>query len=116
MKRTRTALLAACASFIIPNRPALAARLTVSNEEAREIARDAYIYAYPMVLMQLTRQVACNVPKPIGLRAPINQLAHGREFPDASFTDVVRPNADTLYTALNYDVSKEPLIVSVPDS
>ena len=29
---------------------------------------------------------------------------------------VVRPNADTLYTALTYDVSKEPLVVSIPDS
>lgn len=116
MNRTKTALFAACASSIILSRPAIAARLTVSHEEAREIARDAYIYAYPLVLMQITRRVACNVPKPIGLRAPINQLAHGREFPDASFTDVVRPNADTLYTALSYDVSKEPLVVSVPDS
>jgi hypothetical protein len=29
---------------------------------------------------------------------------------------VVRPNADTLYTSLNYEVSTEPLIITVPDS
>ena len=37
-------------------------------------------------------------------------------FPDASFTDVVRPNADTLYSTLWYDVSRDPLLISVPDS
>ncbi len=88
----------------------------VSAEEAREIALETYIYAYPLVLMHVTRQVGTNVPESVGLRAPINQLAHAREFPDPSFTDVVCPNADTLYSALTYDVSKEPLVVSVPDS
>ena len=73
-------------------------------------------YAYPLMLMEVTRRVSTNVAAPIGLNAPVNQLAHAREFPDPSFTIVVRPNADTLYTALTYDVTKEPLVVSVPDS
>jgi hypothetical protein len=46
----------------------------------------------------------------------MNQIAHGRAFPDPSFTDVVRSNADTLYSAMYFDVSKEPMIFSVPDS
>jgi len=29
---------------------------------------------------------------------------------------VVRPNADTLYSALSFDVSQEPLVISIPDS
>ena len=37
-------------------------------------------------------------------------------FPDATFTDIVRPNADTLYSLLWFDVSQEPLLISVPDS
>lgn len=39
-----------------------------------------------------------------------------REFPNPSFTIVVRPNADTLYSVLTYDVTKEPLVISVPAS
>ncbi|RMH82353.1 DUF1254 domain-containing protein [Pseudomonas sp. AOB-7] len=92
------------------------AQQTLSREEAREIARDAYIYAYPLVLMQVTREVSTNVLEPKGLAAPINQLTHARSFPDHNFTVVVRPNADTLYTAVTYDVSKEPLIIEIPES
>jgi hypothetical protein len=89
---------------------------SVSAEEAREIAREAYIYAYPLVLMDVTRRVLTNVAKVAGLRGPMNQIAHGRAFPDPSFTDVVRLNADTLYSAMYFDVSKEPMVFSVPDS
>lgn len=92
------------------------ARQPVSAEEAHEIAREAYVYAYPIVLMQVTRDVGCNVAEPTGLRAPVNQFAHGRRFPDSTFTDVVRPNADTLYSVLSFDVSKEPIVVHIPDS
>lgn len=90
--------------------------MKLSIEEVYEIARDAYIYAYPLVLMQVTQNVGCNVAEPVGLRAPVNQIAHNREFPDVTYTDVVRPNADTLYSALSFNVSKEPLVVSIPDS
>ena len=112
----RTSLLAAACAGLMVWSPAASAERAVSAEEAREIAREAYIYAYPLVLMEVTRRVGTNVAEPTGLSAPINQLAHAREFPDPSFTIVVRPNADTLYTALTYDVYKEPLVVSVPDS
>ena len=37
-------------------------------------------------------------------------------FPNATFTDLVRPNADTLYSLIWFDVSEEPLLISVPDS
>lgn len=88
----------------------------LSTDEAREIAREAYVYAYPLVLMRVTRNVGTNVEHPNGLTAPINQLAHARAFPGPDFTIVVRPNADTLYTALQFDVTREPLVVEVPDS
>lgn len=108
-------LSAACAAMMLWA-PALSAQQTVSTEEAREIARDAFIYAYPLVLSEVTQQVGKNVTEPIGISAPINQFGHMREFPDPSFTIVVRPNADTLYSSLGYDVAKEPLVFSIPAS
>jgi hypothetical protein len=98
---------------------ARAAPAPVSADEAREIAVDAYLYAYPLVLMDVTRRVSTNVAAPdteLGFRAPMNQFAHMKRYPDASFTDVVRPNADTLYSSLWYDVTREPLVIHVPDS
>ena len=87
----------------------------LSTEDAREIARDTYVFAYPMVLMEVTRRVMTNVAEPSGISAPINQFAHVRAFPDPTMTAVVRPNADTLYSALQFDVSKEPLVIHVPE-
>ena len=49
-------------------------------------------------------------------RSPMNRFANVPEFPDPTFIDVVRPNADTLYSLMWFDVSKEPLLMSVPDS
>jgi hypothetical protein len=59
----------------------------VSDKEIPEIARDAYIYAYPLVLMQVSRQVSTNVMQPTGLLSPINQFAHGREWRSSRLLD-----------------------------
>jgi hypothetical protein len=82
----------------------------------RVTAEDAYIYGYPLVLMDVTRAKMTNVPHALGMGAPINQFASVKTFPDATFTDVVSPNADTLYTQAWLDLSKEPLVLSVPDT
>lgn len=89
---------------------------TLSRDQARETAVDAYVYAYPLVLMETSRGVMTNVAEPSQSHAPVNQWLNRRTFPDASFTDVVRPNADTLYSSLWFDVSREPVILTVPDS
>ena len=83
--------------------------------EAREIAIDAYVYAYPLVTMELTRRVSVNVEAPGGTKAPMGHFARLREYPNASFRTVTAPNADTLYTIAWLDVSAEPWIVSLPD-
>jgi hypothetical protein len=73
--------------------------------EIQEIAERAYIYAYPLVLLQATMAAL-----------PVNHLTHVSAFPDASFRLIVRPNADTLYTNAWFDVSKEPILLHVADS
>jgi len=83
--------------------------------EAREAAIDAYVYAYPLVTMELTRRVLTDTVAPEGTRAPMGQFARLREYPNASFRAVTAPNADTLYTTAWLDVSKEPWILSLPD-
>jgi len=82
---------------------------------AFETAKDAYIYAYPLITMELTRRVSTNVAEPAGIFAPMGQFAKLRQYPDASFNTVTAPNADTLYTVVWLDVSKEPWVISIPD-
>ncbi len=78
--------------------------------EALEIAVEAYVYAFPLVLSELTRR------NDLGTGVRMNVFNHVRAFPDATYTQIVRPNADTLYSILWWDVSKEPLAINVPDS
>ena len=85
------------------------------EQEAREIAVDAYIFGYPLVTMEMTRRVMTNVEAPAGSHAPMGQFVRMREYPTAAFTDVTAPNADTLYTTVWLDVSRQPWIVSQPD-
>src|ERR1700722_20422637 len=87
-----------------------------SPEELARIAQELYVYSYPLVLMDVTRRVTTNTERPQGVRAPMNAFAHLREFPDASFTEVVRPNADTLYSSLWLDVTSEPVVINSSDS
>src|SRR3546814_13817963 len=68
-----------------------------------------------MVLMEGTRRGSTNAGEG-RLHAPMNHFSHMKTYPDASFRDVVRPNADTLYSTLWFDVGKEPLILTLPDT
>jgi len=81
---------------------------------AFDVATEAYVYAYPMMLMEITRRVSTNVESPVGMFAPMNRFAHMRAFPDHTFREVIRPNVDTLYSIVWFDVSREPLVLSIP--
>jgi len=92
------------------------AQQAIDPKEAQQIAYDAAVYGFPPVIMDLTRQVFTAVPEPMENGAPVNQFGNKKEFPDATFTAVVRPNADTLYSAAWVDTACEPFILSVPDT
>jgi hypothetical protein len=86
-----------------------------ASADVNAIAVDAYIYAYPLVTVELTRRRLTNVAASEGTSAPMGQFARLRTYPDASYRDVTAPNADTLYTYAYLDLSKEPWVVSLPD-
>jgi hypothetical protein len=78
------------------------------------IATEAYTFGLPLILMDITRRQMIDASNPYG--APENTFRHRSEFPDASFRDVVRPNADTYYSTANLDLQEEPIILSLPDT
>jgi hypothetical protein len=88
----------------------------VSEQEAYDIAKDAYVYAYPLLLSNLTLRQQTNFAEPSGklAQAPLNQFSHAREFTPADWKVVVRPNVDTLYSPATLDLGPEPIVLSVP--
>lgn len=82
---------------------------------AEEDIINAYIYGFPLVLMDVTKDVLTDSATVTDTKVPINQFLSKKTFPDPSFTEVVSPNADTLYTQAWLDLSKEPMILSVPE-
>ncbi|WP_112664216.1 DUF1254 domain-containing protein [Microvirga flavescens] len=89
----------------------------VSETEARAIGVEAYLYFYPIVTMDVTRKQLTNVePKPGAIGGPMNGFANVATFPPADLRVVVRPNFDTLYSSAWLDLTKEPVVVSVPDT
>ena len=94
---------------------AKAAEALLKEKEAQEIGIEAYMYAYPLVTMELTRRVMTNVDAPEGSKAPMGQFARLRGYPAVDNHTVTAPNADTLYTIVWLDVGKEPWIINMPD-
>ena len=94
-----------------------AAAAAVTEEEAHAIGVDAYLYFYSLVTMDLTRKQLTNQePTPGGIGGPMNRFANVGAFPSADVRVVVRPNFDTLYSSGWLDLTKEPMVVSAPDT
>jgi hypothetical protein len=92
------------------------AQQSATEQEAYAIGVDAYLYFYPLVTMDITRKQLSNVEPGKGLGGPMNSFANIPAYPSADLKVVVRPNFDTLYSSGWLDLTKEPMIVSVPDT
>ena len=120
MKMTRreflnvsTAAAVVCAATLLPVEKAAAAQQTLT---AQSLLEQAYLYAFPLVLMDATRKVSTNTETPNGPRAPINQFIHAEKLADAASRAVVTPNVDTIYTQAFLDVGSEPMLYGVPQT
>jgi hypothetical protein len=83
--------------------------------EIRAIAVSAYTFAYPLVLMDVTRRTELERRAQAGLPGA-NRFVHAQAFPDDHSRIVIRPNADTLYSIAWLDLSQEPVLLQVPDT
>ena len=88
----------------------------INADEALAIGVQAYLYFYPLVTMDLTRRQLTNVERPQGLTTPMNTFISMPAYPTAEMKEVVRFNFDTLYSSAWLDLTKEPMIVSAPDT
>lgn len=81
------------------------------NEDVTALAQEAYIYGYPLVIMDATKHSSINEEN----QTQFNQFVNLREFPSPNFHEVVSPNADTLYSSAWLDLSQGPIVLSVPE-
>jgi hypothetical protein len=122
MKRKNRKSLALPLSILVglalaPMAMAQGAPPAITEQEAHAIGVDVYVYLYSLVTMDVTRKQLTNVePGKGNLGGPMNAFANAQAFPAADFKAVVRPNFDTLYSSAYLDLTKEPMVVSVPDT
>src|SRR2546425_3116476 len=103
-------MLVACGKSAPPPPPKVEAPpAPAANEDVKRLATEIYVYAYPLVVMDVTKQVMI-------AKTPINTFQHRRAFPDAASTDVVNPSVDTLSSQAWLDLAREPVVLSVPDT
>jgi hypothetical protein len=72
-------------------------------------ARDAYLYALPLIEMATTRARLLKTPG-----AAINKLDHTRTLADHTSRRVTTPNNDTLYSYAFLDLTKGPATLTIP--
>jgi len=89
---------------------------SIDEEDANAIATEGYLYLYSLVTMDLTRLQSTNVQEVGDFKAPANVFVNVPTYPTAEMKTVVRPNFDTLYSSAWLDLTKEPMVVSVPDT
>lgn len=83
--------------------------LTYTTASHIKAFASAYIYGYPLLIMDETERTMLSGP------VSENQLIHITHFPDHTFRSVVRPNVDTLYTVVWLNLAEEPQVLSVPE-
>jgi len=97
--------------ILVMGNPAYAAPPKKVPADSEKIAAAAYVFGYPLVLMEITKKVLTNTAQPAEKAAPLNQFAHIPTFPRPEDQEVVRPNVDTLYSFAWLDLSREPVIL-----
>jgi hypothetical protein len=112
-----SAVLQSCNSGGSGSSTSTAATNTLAPDSVKAIAKKAYIYGISLALVDITFHKLTNTDTPVnGIMAPVNQFTISTEFPNAKFTAVVRPNADTYYTSGMLDLSAEPMVLSLPNT
>jgi hypothetical protein len=117
LMRLASSALFAGVLLAVPPPASAGAQTSITEQEAHAIGIDAYLYFYPLISMDVTRKQFTNVEpgKEFG-KGPMNAFTNVPTYPPADFKGVVRSNFDTLYSIAWLDLTKEPQIVSAPDT
>jgi len=128
---TKTAIFAALVMSIAADASAQKGKPSLTPDEARAkqayaLGVQAYLWGYPMVVMQRSRDamtkggdspVTPEVFNKSGLLfAPVNQVANAWGMLGPKFSAVQSGNSDTQYSVTWFDSSEEPYVLHLPAS
>ncbi|MRH87982.1 DUF1254 domain-containing protein [Nocardia sp. SYP-A9097] len=77
---------------------------TLSNTDVVAIAADAYVFGYPLVLLQAIADAS----------GPVNRFLHSETLVSAANRLLPKGSVDTLYSLAWLDLATEPMVLQVP--
>ncbi|MDQ2652131.1 MAG: DUF1254 domain-containing protein [Chloroflexota bacterium] len=86
----------------------------VTPQEAQTIARDAFIYGFPLVENYKTMYAYAIAEGNPNYKAPFNQISSIARVATPADTTVITPNSDTPYSFIVLDLRAEPVVLTVP--
>lgn len=98
-----------CIALLLSN-----AAFAEGTDDIWATVEEAYVYAFPLVLMDATKTSATNTETVVAGKAPVNRFMHGAGTVNAKFKTVVTPNVDTVYTQVWLDLGEEPVLFTMP--
>jgi hypothetical protein len=94
--------------------PAQAIQKPVSDKQAQQIAKEAYIYGVPMVTVYSTLYEFSVDKGGPQYKGPFNSILNVARVFTPDDTAFVTPNSDTPYTFIGPDLRAEPMVLTVP--
>src|SRR6201985_2066009 len=88
--------------------------MSVTPDQARSIAKDAYIFGVPMVSIYATIYAFSVDTKGPQYKGPFNSILNIARVFTPDDTAFVTPNSDTPYSFAGVDLRSEPVVISVP--
>lgn len=111
--RTRRVLAVALCAAASLSSPVAGAQ-PITADEARQIARDAYVYGFPIVDSYRVMHSYFVDRGGNAFKAPWNQIHNEARVYTPDDRTIQTPNSDTPYSQLGTDLRAEPLVITVP--
>lgn len=87
----------------------------LAKGEAQQIAEEAFVYGFPMVMNYGTLYEYAVDKDSSQYKAPFNQIHNTARVFTPKDTAIITPNSDTPYSLLWMDLRAEPIVLSVPE-
>ena len=87
---------------------------TLTPEQAKQIAEEAYIYAFPMLDHYKMMFALAIYPESGAYEGPFNTIINKSVLLGPEYTTIVRPNNDTFYTIIWFNLTGGPMVLKVP--